>query len=78
MSPGGHYAEARSGGTTKAFTYKLNLAASELREADHCLDVVSRIEEELRDEATLLRRECGELLAILVSSIRTAQRNSNT
>jgi four helix bundle protein len=77
-SPGGHYAEARSAGSSKAFIYKVNLAAGELREAVNWLDVAMQTHGELAHEISPLRIECGELVAILATSAMTARRNATS
>jgi four helix bundle protein len=74
-SPAASYAEARDAESRQAFIHKLKLCIKELRETSVWLE----IGEELGSQSAAVaeaRRECDELIAILVRSVKTARSNS--
>ena len=70
---GSNYDEARSAQSRADFVHKVSLAAKETREASYWLGVVGRAETALKDDAEPLKREAAELVAILMSSAKTAK-----
>ena len=71
-SPAPNYGEARSAESRKDFIHKMKISLKELRETVIWLKIVSRkqlVDEEIVSAAIV---ECGELIAIFVSSTRTA------
>ncbi len=76
-SVGAHYREACRSRSTAEFVSKIEVAIQELDETDYWLELLT--ESQLADPAQTrdLRAEAGELIAILVSSVKTAKRNSN-
>ena len=71
-SPAPNYGEARSAESRKDFIHKLKISLKELRETMIWLKIISRkpmIAGEVVDAAI---SECDELIAIFVSSTRTA------
>ena len=75
-SPAPNYGEAQSAESPADFIHKLKLALKELRETNIWLKIVER--KPLCEPAKLkaIRQECDELIAILVTSVKTAQRNA--
>jgi four helix bundle protein len=76
-SPSLNYAESQNAESTRDFVHKLRIALKELRETAICLKIIEQAE--LCDQPKLLsklRCECNELVAIFVSSINTASKNS--
>lgn len=72
-SIGANYREASRAGTKKHFTSILNIS---LREADETLYWLELLEESETIKPELLaplKTECGELVAILAASVRTAR-----
>ena len=71
-SPAPNYGEARSAESRKDFIHKMKISLKELRETVIWLKIVLRkklIEEQIAANAIA---ECSELIAIFVSSTRTA------
>ncbi len=75
-SPAPNYGEARSAESRKDFIHKMKISLKELRETVIWLKIISR--KRLVDEALVSSAimECGELIAIFVSSTRTADSES--
>lgn len=74
-SPAPNYAEATSAESRQDFIHKLKIGLKELRETNVWLRVILR---KKLAESGLVERvltECNELIAILVTSIATAQKN---
>ena len=71
-SPVPNYGEARSAESRKDFIHKMKISLKELRETVIWLKIISR--KRLADDAVTSSaiKECGELIAIFVSSTRTA------
>ena len=75
-SPAPNYGEAQSGESRKDFVHKMKVALKELRETHVWLLMIQRkplIEPPQKLEPMI--RECNELIAIFVTSVRTAQEN---
>ncbi len=75
-SPAPNYGEARSAESRKDFIHKMKISLKELRESVIWLKIVLR--KNLVDERLVTKAiaECGELIAIFVSSTRTADGES--
>ncbi len=71
-SPAPNYGEARSAESTKDFVHKMKISLKELRETHIWLRIIDR--KKLGDLQILpaVIGECDELIAIFVSSTRTA------
>ena len=76
-SPAPNYGEARSAESRKDFIHKMKIALKELRETVIWLKIVLR--KNLIDEPIVVSAiaECSELIAIFVSSTRTADMESS-
>ena len=74
-SPALNYGEAQASESTRDFIHKMKVVLKELRESHICLRVIIRTRLHKNEEKleTLLS-ECNELIAIFVSSIKTAQK----
>lgn len=75
-SPAPNYGEARSAESRRDFTHKMKIALKELRETMIWLQIISR--KRLADDVVMstAMAECNELIAIFVSSAKTADENS--
>jgi len=75
-SPAPNYGEARSAESRKDFIHKMKISLKELRESVIWLKIV--LLKNLVDERLVTKAiaECGELIAIFVSSTRTADGES--
>ena len=71
-SGGSNYEEARSAQSRRDFVHKVSLAAKEMRESVYWLGLVQRANLAPQYEIPPLLREAGELVAILMSSAKTA------
>lgn len=71
-SPAPNYGEARSAESTRDFVHKIKISLKELRETHIWLRIIAR--KKLGDLQSLpaMIGECDELIAIFVSSARTA------
>jgi four helix bundle protein len=76
-SPALHYGEAQAAESPKDFIHKLKVSLKELRETFNCLRLISELnwlsEVDQLKEALI---ENDELIAIFITSIKTARRNS--
>jgi four helix bundle protein len=73
-----NYGEAQSAESRNDFIHKLKIALKELRESYNSLQIIQRAE--LSNNVQLIEqtsKECNELIAILVKSIETAQKNNH-
>jgi len=73
-----NYGEAQSAESRNDFIHKLKVALKELRESYNSLQIIKRAE--LSNKVQLIEntsKECNELIAILVKSIETAQKNNH-
>lgn len=74
-SPAPNYGEARSAESRRDFIHKVKISLKELRETMIWLKIIARRRfSEFADLAVVLA-ECDELIAIFVSSTRTADEN---
>lgn len=75
-SPAPNYGEAQSAESPADFIHKLKVSLKELRETNVWLKIIER--KPLCEPANLKAnwQECDELIAILVTSVKTAQRNA--
>lgn len=76
-SPAPNYGEAQSAESPADFVHKLKVALKELRETLVWLKILARKPLLPVQELEKVQKECGELIAILAVSIKTAQRNAN-
>ena len=76
-SPAPNYAEARGAESKKDFVHKLKISLKELRETSVWLKVIGKKKfcDSVRNEAAI--KECEELIAIFVSSTKTAEGNKH-
>lgn len=72
-SGGSNYEEARSAQSRRDFVHKVSLASKEMREALYWLGLVGRIEPDSEEDIPSLLQEGTELVAILMSSAKTAK-----
>jgi four helix bundle protein len=72
-SAAANYAEACAAESRRDFVHKMQICLKELRETGVWLEILRRVSPP--DELEALLRECHELTAIFVSSIRTARRS---
>ena len=70
-SPALHYGEAKAASSRKDFIHKMRVCLKELRETLNCITIMNNINL-LKDESLLT--EADELVAIFVSSVKTAER----
>ncbi|MCF8277092.1 MAG: four helix bundle protein [Flavobacteriales bacterium] len=70
-------AEAQAAESRKDFIHKMKLCQKELRETSVNLRIMSKTEIAKPSSIEPIFKECGELNAILYSSIQTAQKNIN-
>jgi four helix bundle protein len=73
-STAANYAEARAAESRRDFVHKMQICLKELRETQVWLEIMRQLVGS--DEARELARECDELTAIFVSSIKTARRSA--
>lgn len=71
-SPFANYGEAQAAESRQDFIHKLKVCLKELRETQAWLRFVERMNF-CPEDIGAVRRECDELVAILVTSLRTAQ-----
>jgi len=70
-SPGALTREAQFAESISDFKHKLSIGLKEANEADYWLDLVAATIPPLKEEALELKTECGEIIAMLVSSTKT-------
>ena len=73
-SPAPNYGEARSAESRKDFIHKMKISLKELRESLIWLKIISRKRLAQGHEVEEAISECHELIAIFVSSTKTADR----
>ena len=66
-----NYAEARAAESRRDFIHKMQICLKELRETGVWLEILRRLNDP--DRVRTLLRECDELTAIFVASIKTAR-----
>jgi len=74
-SPALNYGEAQRAESKKDFIHKMKICLKELHETSVILKIFSRKNYEPKLEVELGLKECQELIAIFVSSIKTAQKS---
>lgn len=75
-SPAPNYGEAQSAESRRDFIHKMKIALKELRETMVWLKIISRKQlTDCRDLSSAIS-ECDELIAIFVSSTKTAEKNT--
>ena len=76
ISPALNYGEAMHAESKKDFVHKMKIALKELRETHISLKILNALNSvPFKDEIIDLKNENNELLAIFVSSVKTAQQN---
>ena len=75
-SVGANTQEARSAESRADFVHKIQVALKELRETGYWLALIEKSKLLKYPSLDALRRECNELTAMLVASVKTAKRNS--
>ena len=76
ISPALNYGEAMHAESKKDFVHKMKIALKELRETHISLKILFNINKvPYKEEIAILKEENNELLAIFVSSVKTAQQN---
>lgn len=77
ISPALNYGEALHAESKKDFIHKMKLALKELHETLISLKILTSLKSNPDvEEVQKLKKENGELVAIFISSVRTAQKNS--
>jgi len=74
-SSGANYEEARCAESRADFVHKIRIAAKELRESHYWLRLVDQACLAKQQELSSLIREADELIAIFISSAKTASAN---
>lgn len=76
-SPALNYGEAQSAESKKDFIHKMGICLKELRETFNCLKIIEKAKLTSNNELNnKIKIEANELIAIFVSSIKTAKTNS--
>jgi four helix bundle protein len=73
-SPALNYGEAQRAESKKDFIHKMKICLKELHETSVILKILSKKEYNPKDKVLLTLKENRELIAIFVSSIKTAQK----
>ena len=74
-SPALNYAEAQGGESDKDFLHKIKIVLKELRETLVCLKIIHKTKLFISEEKfTALLKEADELVAIFVTSVKTAEK----
>ena len=71
-APASNYAEARAAESRRDFIHKMRIALKELRETLVWLELLQRLKVGDPDDTCAALRESEELIAIFVTSLRTA------
>lgn len=71
-----NYAEAQYAESRKDFIHKLKIALKELRESHVCLNIINKSKLLKQTETETILKEMNELIAILITSVNTARKNS--
>lgn len=76
-SPAPNYGEAQSAESRKDFIHKMKIALKELRESLVWLKIIHR--RSLCDQTLIAaaQDECDQLISIFVTSVKTAEKNTN-
>lgn len=76
-SPALNYGEAQAAESTKDFLHKMQICLKELRESQVCLKIIERKPYLKKEVISSTLKECGELVTIFTTSIKTAKINYN-
>lgn len=76
-SPASNYGEAQAAESRKDFVHKMKISLKELRETFIWLKIIHRKPLCPPDRLVSILKECDELIAIFVSSIKTAEENQS-
>jgi len=76
-SPAPNYGEAQSAESRKDFIHKMKISLKELRESLVWLKVIERKPLCDPSKVTDILKECDELIAIFVSSVKTADQHTS-
>ncbi|MDA1017743.1 MAG: four helix bundle protein, partial [Planctomycetota bacterium] len=74
-APAPNYGEAQSAESRKDFIHKMKIALKELRETLIWLKIIERKPLCDPNKMTEITKECDELIAIFVKSVKTAEGN---
>ena len=74
-APAPNYGEAQSAESRKDFSHKMKIALKELRETLIWLKIIDRKPLCEPAKMTDITKECDELIAIFVTSVKTAEEN---
>jgi four helix bundle protein len=75
-SPLANYGEVQGAESRRDFIHKLGMCLKELRETAAWLKLMAQLELVPAATCDAVQRECGELIAIVATSIRTAKGNA--
>ena len=71
-SPALNYGEAQAAESRRDFIHKLKVCLKELRESQICLKIIGKKNYAKAEIIDPVIKECGELIAIIMTSIKTA------
>ena len=74
-SPALNYGEAQGAESRKDFVHKMSVSLKELRETLICLKIITKASMVDSEKLESLAEEANELIAIFVTSIKTAKHN---
>lgn len=74
ISPSLNYAEAQAAESLNDFIHKMKICLKELRESFVAIKIILRAKLIETSDLIFLFKECNELIAIFVKSIKTAQK----
>lgn len=70
-APGALSREAQYAESRADFKHKLNIGLKEANEAEYWFDIIIETIPDLKEEAILLKADCKEIIAMLISSTKT-------
>lgn len=76
-SVGANYRASQRAKSTADFINKLKIVEEEADESQYWLEIFKEIQPALSKDLELLHKEAGEILAIIVSSIKSARNNQS-
>ena len=77
-SPAPNYGEAQSAESRKDFIHKMKISLKELRETKVWLKIIQKVFfSNNTEKVTDITKECDELIAIFVTSLKTTEKNKN-
>ena len=72
-----NYGESQGGETHRDFTHKIKIVLKELKESHVCLRIIRGAELHVeRDLVERMLKEAGELVAIFIAAVKTAEKRS--